>query len=116
MKIRGIEVIDMYYYTQGNIRYELFYSKYKKLIPLHIREQIIYRINSMNMECYTGGSCIMCGCKTTALQMANKACDKPCYPKMFNKKTWRYAKDLKLIYDATTNKIWVLDVENLKFK
>ena len=42
----------------------------------------------MNPDCYSEGSCQMCGCETTALQMANKTCPKPCYPKMMNKKNW----------------------------
>jgi hypothetical protein len=33
--------------------------------------------------------CIKCGCDTTALQMANKACVGECYPKMMNKKEWK---------------------------
>lgn len=28
----------------------------------------------------------MCGCHTTALQMANKSCDKPYYPPMMSKR------------------------------
>ena len=39
-------------------------------------------------ECYEEGYCKMCGCNTTALQMANKPCNKPCYPKMMSKQDW----------------------------
>lgn len=42
----------------------------------------------MDKVCYKQGSCTMCGCRTTALQMANKACDKPCYPKMVDSYKW----------------------------
>lgn len=42
----------------------------------------------MQKSCYKNGSCDMCGCHTTALQMANKSCDKPCYPPMMSKKDW----------------------------
>lgn len=79
-------------YIQGNIRYYLWYSKSKfinkNIIRKHIREQIEFRIRFMDNECYLNGSCKMCGCNTTALQMANKACDKPCYPEMMNKRQW----------------------------
>ncbi len=115
MKIRGIEIKDMYAYIQGNIRYELFYSKWSWLLPEHIKEQIIYRINSMDIDCYNNGSCKMCGCKTTALQMANKACDKPCYPVMLNKHEWNVVKGLKFTLSKDTGRIWVLDTKNLKF-
>jgi len=54
----------------------------------HIREQIEFRIYIMDHECYEQGSCKLCGCPTTKLQMANKACDKPCYPEMYSKKEW----------------------------
>ena len=84
-------------YMQGNFRYKLYYSKFNFLIPLYIREQIDSRITSMKEECYNDGSCIMCGCKTTALQMATKPCDGDCYPKMLTRKEWRYLKKRKLM-------------------
>lgn len=88
MKAR-ITLKNIFYYIQGSLRYRFYYSKLKFLIPLHIREQIYYRIMVMDEDCYSQGQCKLCGCSTTALQMANKACDKPCYPKMMNKKNWK---------------------------
>ena len=69
----------------------------------------------MDIDCYNNGSCKMCGCKTTALQMANKACDKPCYPTMLSRKDWNRAKELGLAFDTTTHTVWLLDTNNLKF-
>ena len=109
-----MRIKDIYYYAQGNIRYELFY-KYKFLILTHIREQIIYRINSMDTQCYEEGQCKMCGCATTALQMCNKACDKPCYPSMLSRKEWKEAIDKKRHLETGPNKAWVLDNRNLRF-
>lgn len=80
---------DIISYIQGNIRYRLYYSNFKFLIRKHIQEQIDFRIQVMDRECYNNGSCKICGCETTALQMANKACDKPCYPRMYSKKVWK---------------------------
>ncbi len=80
---------NIWSYIQGNIRYYFFYHKYlKKLIRLHIFEQIVYRISVMDPKCYAEGYCKECGCNTTALQMANKQCNKPCYPEMMGKKDW----------------------------
>ncbi len=81
-------------FIQGKIRYKLYYSKYRWLIPNHIVNQIQTRILSMDDVCYREGSCQICGCETTALQMANKACDKPCYPRMMNKFEWRVFKEI----------------------
>jgi hypothetical protein len=79
-------------YLAGNVRYYVWYHKNKKLkeklIRPHIMEQIEFRLLVMESDCYNKGACVMCGCRTTALQMANKACDKPCYPPMMNKKDW----------------------------
>ena len=80
-------------YIQGNLRYKLFYSNFAFLIRPHIREQIQVRINSMDQECYNAGECKICGCQTTHLQMANKPCDKPCYPEMLSKKNWKFLKE-----------------------
>lgn len=85
-----ITIKDILSYIQGNIRYKLYYSRYNWLIRKHIREQIEFRIQIMNPTCYSNGSCIACGCKTTALQMTNKSCDKDCYPTMMNKTQWNY--------------------------
>ena len=93
-KIRQANPENILAYIQGNLRYKLFYSNFAFLIRPHIREQIEARIRSMDQECYNAGECKMCGCQTTALQMANKACDKPCYPSMMSKKQWNFFKDL----------------------
>lgn len=85
-KVRG--------YIQGWFRYRLYYSKNVKfLMRRHIVEQIDYRISVMNKECLSTGSCIHCGCKTTALQMANYPCEGACYDKMLSKKKWNVSKN-----------------------
>lgn len=83
-------VKDVYYYLQGNVRYYLYYSKLNFLLRSHIKEQINYRIKSMDPKCYDDGTCVLCGCKTTALQMCNKSCDKPCYPYILSSKKWKH--------------------------
>lgn len=78
-------------YLQGHWRnwfYDNRYLDLSWLIRTHIKEQIDYRIKIMDPLCYNTGSCRICGCETPALQMANKACDKPCYPKMMGRKDW----------------------------
>lgn len=94
MKIK--EKIKLAYeYFIGNYRYKIYHSKLSFLMRNHIKEQIDWRISVMNKECYTTGSCVICGCSTIALQMANKACPNPCYPKMMNKSDWKlYVKNV----------------------
>lgn len=99
-------------YIQGNLRYKLYYSKVLYGIDLSwllskwLREQIELRIESMDRECYESGSCKICGCKTTALQFANKACDKPCYPSMLSRKQWYIFCDTALVFDVETDMFW----------
>ena len=94
-------------YIVGNYRYKLYYSSYFYiLIKKYIREQIEMRIECMDEECFLNGSCKLCGCETTALQMANKACDKPCYPAMMDKKSWERFKTGALYYDKETKMMW----------
>ena len=95
-------------YIQGNLRYKLFYSNFAFLIPRYIREQITIRINSMDPICYGNGECKMCGCQTTALQMADKACDKPCYPSMLSKEQWCVINKNYPVYDEETKFWWSL--------
>lgn len=75
-------------YMLGNYRYFLYYKLNKIFIRSHIIEQIEYRIKWMDKQCYNEGSCKLCGCETTALQMCNKSCEKPCYPPMMEAKKW----------------------------
>lgn len=82
------DVID---YFRGNYRYAIYYSKhFKWLMRPHIKEQIDYRIVVMDSECYNNGSCKICGCATTNLQMANKACEGDCYLPLLDRKNWRF--------------------------
>ena len=92
-------------YCQGKIRYKLFYSKwFRYWIRLHIFEQINYRVLTMDKECLSTGSCKMCGCETTALQMADKACDKPCYPEMMTRDVWEAFKVREHFYFIYSNR------------
>lgn len=76
-------------YLQGHIREWLFYNKiFNRLIPLHVFEQINYRLFVMNKTCYANGECVECGCTTPALQMADKACAGACYPPMMDDTDW----------------------------
>lgn len=80
-------------FIEGNLRkFLLSYSWTKKLVPLHIREQIEWRIRIMDQRCFLNGACLMCGCSTPGLQMANDACEKPCYPDMMDKMDWKDTK------------------------
>lgn len=91
---RRITLGNIWSYLLGNYRYKLYYSylwlgkDISFLIRGYIREQIKVRINSMDRDCYTNGECKICGCSTTALQMADKSCDNPCYPDMLSKDVW----------------------------
>jgi len=76
-------------YIVGNFRYFVYHKRLLKfMVRKHIQEQYLMRIKIMNKECYSSGSCIECGCTTTKLQFANKACDGKCYPKFMNRYNW----------------------------
>lgn len=111
--IRGeAKVMDIYHYLLGNYRYFLYYNKYvlpKVLIRDHIWEQIEFRIKNMDKKCFMDGQCKICECKTTALQMCNKACNKPCYPEMMSKRKWNLFKVGKLIYQDDGG-VWYIDI------
>lgn len=97
MRKEELNFSNVIHYIVGNLRYKLYYSWMHFLIRKHIFEQITFRIQVMDKECYNNGQCKLCGCETTALQMANKPCNKPCYPKMMNKKEWVEYKKLNSV-------------------
>lgn len=108
-----INYVNIKSYLVGNLRYEIFYSKFRWLLPTHIVEQIEMRIDYMEPRCKNNGSCELCGCSTTALQMANKACDKPCYPTMLSRVYWKKLKKGHLVYDRDLDLFWTLRPEGL---
>lgn len=112
MKKAKLTLKNIIAYVQGKLRYKLYYSKFAFLIRPHIKEQIDIRINSMERTCYENGECVLCGCQTTALQMANKPCDKPCYPRMLNREEWNIITNKELI--LIDKKYW--RINNNKFE
>jgi len=105
----SLNLLNIKSYLVGNFRYKVYGTEFQWLIRKHILQQINWRTKVMSPECYHLGSCTLCGCATTALQMANKACDKPCYPTMMNKFKWKmFNKKGYLIYDDQTKLFWQL--------
>lgn len=106
---RDFTIKEKIYYQYSNFIYDL--------LPFYIRQQIEIRIKS-SLDCVLATVCKICKCDTPALQMANKACDKPCYPAMMNKKDWEefygngehtprkwyYCKETKLEWSIFDNK------------
>ncbi len=102
--------IDIWHYLVGNYRYKLFYKNCKKgvvcfkptkhtLMRQHIWEQICYRLQVMDKECFNKGQCKICQCETTQLQMSSKRCEGICYPTMMNKKEWERFKIAGTYFD-----------------
>lgn len=116
---------DIKAYLVGNLRYWAWYATFmgdsyffrKLFIREHIRQQIEHRIYKwMDRDCYSNGECKICGCTTTALQMANKACDKPCYPEMMDKVSWGKFKEGFTHYSVGYSWILLKDLTLFKNK
>ena len=110
------KIKDVYSFFIGTWRYKIPW-----LMRLHIREQTVFRIQSMKEECIKNGACVECGCDTPQLAYANKPCDGGCYPELLNKKRWRWFKDtcvnntIKGVYfEYSKDNYWT--IENNKFK
>ena len=80
---------NVFYFLQGYTRYYLVRLFGWWVLRGHIGDQIIARAQSARRECVNGGSCVLCGCHTPALFYADKACDRPCYPKMMGRHEWK---------------------------
>lgn len=108
---------DIEHYYNGNLFLSKIRYKWNKLVynllPSHIKQQIQIRIWS-SIPCIEIGQCKICKCSTPALQMADKACEKPCYPAMLSKKDWEefYGDGehtpIKWHLDVTTNLEWTI--------
>lgn len=97
--MKKFKVTDVWHYLVGNVRYWLYYEGYRWLLPKHIVEQYEWRVRVMRKECYDRGECVECGCVTTKLQFADKACAGSCYPVMMGRGEWnRYKEEHKIGY------------------
>lgn len=89
-----IPLIDGWYFIQGHFRESIYYSKvFGFLMRRHIREQIEFRFEHIDKECWNTGQCKICECSIPALTMCDKPCEKPCYPKMLSRKEWNLYKN-----------------------
>jgi hypothetical protein len=116
IKIKEITIKNVWAYLQGNYRYFIWYSfpVYRtKLIRGHILEQVEYRLNSMNKDCYNKGFC-KCGCKTINLQFADKTCVDICYPYLVSKMMWEFLKRTKKPVQLN-GVYWLLDIKRKLF-
>jgi len=129
LMLRTHPLSDVWHFFVGWYRYRIYYLQgipsirwvekiVHSLMRTYIREQIEYRISVMDKQCYDEGQCKICGCTTTALQMANKSCDKPCYPTMMSKKDWSRFKNGGIFHDAKNKTYWQkslnIDLDKLK--
>lgn len=71
----------------------------------HIKNQFIWRLAAMNPKCLDNGECIMCGCKTPQLQLANRICEGNCYPPLVDKKTFELILNSKEGWKLTWEKL-----------
>ena len=110
------KIKNYFYFIQGTLRYHIYY-KYKflkSLVPNYIWLQIETRILSMDTTCFSYGVCKLCGCTTTKLQFSDKPCNKPCYPKMLDEKTFNGLYHYKRrYYDEELNIEWT--IQNYRF-
>ena len=119
IKREEITLKNIYAFFQGYLRWFIWITPIFKryLMRKHIREQITYRMNSINKECYQNGSCIHCGCEIPQLLMANKTCGGNCYPVMACKKHWAFRKEQPYVYnkDELTGIYWRLEKTTKRF-
>jgi hypothetical protein len=114
--MRKYSISNIKAYLVGKLRYRCYDNAWSMFIRKHILEQIDQRLSWMSAACYNNGSCEMCGCETPALQMANKACDKPCYPTMMSRRDWKMFRRGGMYYDRALDGFWLQVDGELIFK
>lgn len=81
---------DYFYVIQGYLNKWKFNNN---LLPLHMVEQILYRIRlNSTKPCIQNGECIKCGCYIIEKLCSNKPDD--CYPPFMDKINWELYKAL----------------------
>ena len=57
--------------------------------PVHILEQLYFRVSRMRKECLDKGFCVFCGCPNIDLQLSQPSCSQQCYPELMDSDTWK---------------------------
>ena len=83
--------------------------------PIHIREQLWYRLKLMNLECIKNKSCIMCGCEFIGLALVDKACKGNCYPDFMDVSIWEIFKQTSKITETDFTNGKKIVEENIDF-
>ena len=83
------ELIDAWHCLRGTFIDYLYYNDPNLLKEVTIL-QLEFRHQVMNEACMSKGSCIKCGCTTTALQAAKKSCKGKCYPEWIDEDRFIY--------------------------
>lgn len=106
VRLSDITLANIWHFLRGTVCYHLYYRGYSWLIPRYIRDQFEWRVRVMRRECYESGSCVECGCRTTALQFSSKACSGGCYPPMMGSESWdRFKAGCPVILDGRCYRI-----------
>lgn len=66
-------------------------------LPVHIKEQWIYRIGQMNERCLIDKHC-PCQCSVPEKQLEDRACEGGCYKPMMRQEEWEIYKQQVNIY------------------
>lgn len=93
-KFKLANTIDIYHCIYGTY-IDYIYWNYSYLLHPIDKLQLEFRHKVMRKECYDNGTCIKCGCTTTALQGAKKSCKGNCYPKWINRN--KFVKEFVLV-------------------
>jgi hypothetical protein len=104
--MRKYSISNIKAYLVGKLRYRCYDNAWSMFMRKHILEQIDHRLSWMDAACYNNGACGLCGCETPALQMANKACDRPCYPNMMSRSQWKAFKQGWTFFDQEQQMQW----------
>jgi len=84
MKITRDKILG---YLEGNFRYYVL-KKFLGL-PLHIKEQALYRLEMCKNDCTKTGKCKKCGCPTEKKVFVTESCNNgEIFPDLMTKEKW----------------------------
>lgn len=97
---REITFKNVLSFLEGNTKFIL--DKFG-LTPIHIQEQILWRLNICKMDCVKNGECEYCGCPPQKKAFNEKSCNNgDRFPDLMNKEEWeKYKEENNIDIDGT---------------
>jgi hypothetical protein len=90
---------NVYQFLEGNIK---MLGDKLDMLPIHIKEQVLFRSKKCENDCMKLGYCVHCGCDVPGKLYVKESCNNGSrFPDLMEKEDWeKYKKENNITFDG----------------